>query len=276
MENIVKWKDKELVVRDSHANGGRLSKFWVEDIHTHRVFLVKGSGWFGYEPYSEKMSYLIGKSLGMDILEYDIIPAELFRGIVPVSNKCKHLSICEKIDRHGYSVTTVAEIKRARNVGLKDGEKPITNRQVMYELLPQKYIDTMLLFDAIIGNTDRHYGNVHLLRGTDGDMIGAPILDNGASLLATYYLPQLVFTGYNVGKILNKSYTLEKNHDLQMRHVETIKGLEFNIPAKTMEILNEIEPTLRLIPKTRANAIRKYVAYRLHKYLGTIKRYNKK
>ena len=53
MENIIKWKDRELVVHNmsgSQMNSGRLSKFWVKDIHTNQIFLVKGTGWFGYEP----------------------------------------------------------------------------------------------------------------------------------------------------------------------------------------------------------------------------------
>ena len=45
MEKVIKWKNLELVVRDtknSHANGGRLEKIWAEDRKSGRIFLIKG------------------------------------------------------------------------------------------------------------------------------------------------------------------------------------------------------------------------------------------
>jgi len=275
MEKIVHWKDKELIVpelKQSHAKGGRLEKFWAEDKKTGRVFLLKGSSKFNYEPFGEKIAYIIGKNLGMDILEYDIIPAELFQDILPIQSHCKYLSICEKIDRKNYSITSIAEIKRAKNVIRKlEGKDPVTNRQVMYELLPKKYIDTMLLFDAIIGNRDRHYGNVHLLRGINGEMVGAPILDNGASCLTNTSLLITLPLSYKVGEFIDSSSTFADKHIKQMQYADTLNGISFDIPVKTMQILEELEPTLNMMPKYRAELTKKYIVYRLHKYLSLIK-----
>lgn len=273
--NIIEWKDKRLVLHEFkryHANGGRLEKFWVEDINTGRQFLIKGSSAFSYEPFSEKIAYIIGKDLGMDVLEYDILPAKLFKEMIPLNPLCKYVSICEKIDRKNFSITSVAEIKRARNVVRTPDEPPITNRQVMYELLDQKYIDTMILFDAIVGNVDRHYGNVHILRSKDGEMVGAPILDNGASLLAQ--TPTIIGTalGYRVGEFFNRACTMDHTHDKQIQYIQSLSGISFDIVPKTIEILDDIQSTLDLMPKFRAKAVKKYVVYRLHKYLGLIKR----
>lgn len=279
MEKIIHWKDKELVMHNftqSHANGGRLEKFWVEDIKTGRQYLIKGSSALSYEPFSEKIAYIVGKNLGIDVLEYDIIPANLFEGLVPLNPFCKYLSICERIDRKNYSITSVAEIKRARNIVREPGSPSITNRQVMYELLDQKYIDTMLLFDAIIGNVDRHYGNVHILRGRDGEMVGAPILDNGASLLAQSSGFLSLLYGFKVGKHMDTACTMEKTHTKQIPYIQTINGLPFNVTAKTIQILNEIEPVFDMMPKLRALCVKKYLIYRLHKYLGLIRKDNKK
>ena len=52
---------------------------------------------------------------------------------------------------------------------------------------------------------------------------------------------QIAILGFYVGRFLNKSYTLEKNHDLQIEHIKDLSDLDFNIPTKTMEIINEIE-----------------------------------
>lgn len=276
--NTIKWKDKELVLHDfkkSHANGGRLEKFWVEDIKTGRQYLIKGSTALNYEPFSEKIAYIVGKNLGMDVLEYDILPAKLFKGMIKLNPFCRYVSICEKIDRKGYSITSVAEIKRARNIVKDPGAPNITNREVMYEILDPQYIDTMILFDAIIGNVDRHYGNVHLLRGRDGEMIGAPILDNGASLLAQTSLLVALLLRFKVGKYIDTG-TIDKTHSRQVKWITSINGIPFNITSKTIQILNEIEPVLELMPRLRAKCIRRYLIYRLHKFLGIIKKDNKK
>ena len=274
MEKIIKWKDFEFVVRDfelSHANGGRLGKLWVEDLKSGRIFLVKGSGKFSYEPFSEKMAYIIGKNLGIDVLEYDIVPAELFRDVLFVNPKCSYVSICEKIDRKGYSISSIAEIKRARNAIIEDEKDKVTNKQVMYEILPKEYIDTMLLFDAIIGNEDRHYGNVHVIRGKNGEIAGAPILDNGAGLLALRSTFEIMLFGNRAGEIYNRSFTTETTHDRQLEGVDQINNIDFNITSKTIQILSELKPTLDLMPERRAKVIRQFVVYRLHKYLGMIK-----
>lgn len=275
MEKIVEWNGMELAIRDfekSHANGGRLGKLWVEDRKSGRIFLVKSSSFMHYEPLSEKMAYIVGKNLGIDVLEYDIIPIKEFSGFISNPNPlCPYVSICEKIDRKGYYITSVAEIKRARNALLGEGEQTITNKEIMYEVLPRTYIDTMLLFDAIIGNIDRHYGNVHILRSTDGEMIGAPILDNGASLCANSIMCLASLANYKVGERFNQAYTIGKTHDEQIITIESLTNVRFNIATKTIDILNEIEPILELMPKQRAKVIKKYLVYRLHKYLGLIK-----
>lgn len=274
MEDIVYWDNMELVVRDmkqSHVNGGRLGKFWVEDRKSGRVFMVKGSSTFSYEPFSEKIAYIVGKNLGLDILKYDIIPVEKFKGILPIKSYCGYVSICEKVDKKNFSITSVAEIKRAQNAILEPGAKPVTNKEVMYKILPQKYIDTMFLFDAVIGNNDRHYGNVHILRGINGELVGAPILDNGASLLANNSVLTALVLGYKVGEVIDGSSTIEDKHMKQIMHATTLNGINFNIPLKTIEIFEELQSTFDLMPNDRVEAIKKYLAYRLHKYLGIIK-----
>lgn len=272
MEKVIEWKNLELVVRDftgSHANGGRLSKLWVEDRLSGRVFLIKGSSVGNYEPFSEKLAYIVGKNLGIDVLEYDIIPSSYFEGII--EKGCGYVSICEKIDRKGYFITSVAEVKRAQNAVLSLSGKKITNREVMYKILPVNYIDTMLLLDAIIGNTDRHYGNVHILRDNNGNMVGAPLLDNGASLLANVPLFAALTAGYKVGEVFNQSFTIEKTHDKQIEHISSLNNISFNIPVVTMNTLIEMEPVFSLMPKLRAKVVERYLIYRMRKYLGVIK-----
>ena len=277
MDNVINWKDKKLVVCDKEkvpSVGGRLDKFWVEDITTHKIYMCKGTGWFGYEPFSEKMAYIIGKNLGLDILEYDIIPAELFKGKVNVNNKCRYLSICEKIDNNDCKLISVTDIKKQRNLEVKSKGIAITNRQVMYEILPKIYVDLMLIYDAIIGNTDRHYGNIHILKNRHNEYIGAPILDNGASLLANTLILKITIFKNSIGKKANKSYTLEDNHNLQMKYIDELE-FNCNIPVITIDTLHELDPVIKLLPKYRQRIVKRYIVFRIRKYLSLYKRFNK-
>jgi hypothetical protein len=288
-ERVIEWEGKELIVhefRKSHANGGRLEKFWVEDRKSGREFLIKGASRFSYEPFSEKIAYLVGKNLGMDVLEYDIIPAKYFKGMIPMNPLCKYVSICERIDKQGYSITSVAEIKRALNAVKDDDEPYVSNKEVMLDIMGKRDVETMILFDAIIGNTDRHYGNVHILRNKKGEMVAAPILDNGASLLAQNKIIWALL-GYNIGKFFNRSSNMENTQEKQILHIDLtekglsthdkriadigIGGISYNIVPKTIDILNDIQPTLDKMPKIRANMIKKYLVYRLHRYLTIVK-----
>lgn len=274
MSNIVHWKNYELETVDyvgAQINGGRLQKFWVEDIKSGRQFLIKASGYLSYEPFSEKIAYIIGKNLGFDVLKYDIIPSELFKDFVNTNPFCKYASICERIDKKGYSITTIAEIKRARNIVRPINKKPFTNKEIMMELLPKEYIDRMILFDAIIGNKDRNYGNIHLLRNTKGKIKPAPLLDNGDSLLASSLLLLDMIHSRKIGEYENQSSMIFKTQDGQMSMIDTLDSINYNIPAKTIQILLDIEPILKLMNPFRAQLIRKYISYRLHKYLGMLK-----
>ena len=100
MAKVIPWRGMELVIKDfqhSHVNGGRLGKIWVEDQKSGRTFLVKSCRTFSCEPYSEKLAYLIGKSLGIDVLEYDILPAKYFQEYLSIWNPlCPYVSICAR------------------------------------------------------------------------------------------------------------------------------------------------------------------------------------
>ena len=276
MDKVVKWDKFEFQLKDfnsAHANGGRLEKFWVVDRLSNRQFLIKANTFLGYESISEKIAYIIGKNLGLDVLWYDIVPAKVFEPLIGKQLFSKYYSICEKIDRRECYITSVAEVKRARNVVRDKNDYSITNKEVMNELIPKSNLDKMILFDAIIGNKDRHYGNVHLLRKMDGTFITAPLLDNGASLLAitSFYKFWLPLGFYSLNEKENEASMTYNNHDEQITVVSTMKHVSFNIPVITIKILNDIEPTLQLISKRRAERIRRYIVYRLHKYLGYIK-----
>ena len=136
-----------------------------------KIYLYKGAtsgaSNTGYEPYSEKYAYLVGKQLGFDVIPYKI---SKWKG-----NLC---SSCEIFTSTDISYIPVGRI--VRSGGLEAVRK-------YYETLGDEFVvalNEMLVFDALICNTDRHFGNFGLLVDSHTNKIlrPAPLFDHGNSL----------------------------------------------------------------------------------------------
>jgi len=162
-------------VRSSFASSpefttnGMLPKCWRRI--DSKVYLYKGAtsgeSNTGYEPYSEKYAYLVGKQLGFDVIPYKI---SKWKG-----NLC---SSCEIFTSTDISYIPVGRI--VRSGGLEAVRK-------YYETLGDEFVvslNEMLVFDALICNTDRHFGNFGLLVDSHTNKIlrPAPLFDHGNSL----------------------------------------------------------------------------------------------
>ena len=149
---------------------GMLRKAWrfIED---DGIYLYKGgtegASNAGNEPYSEYYACQVAKAMGLNAVTYDL---ENWKGIL--ASKCK---LFTDID------TTFIPIGQlVKGGGIKaclDYYKNIS--QDAYEELC-----SMLVFDAVIYNEDRHFGNFGILRDNHtGEILSpAPIFDNGLSL----------------------------------------------------------------------------------------------
>jgi hypothetical protein len=249
------------------------------------------------EPYSEVLAYIIGKRLGIEVLEYSIIPVYMhksFRKLTKMSPLCSHVSICEKIDKIGCSIMSIAEIKRAEEV---IQHKKVTNYDIMYgignktngKIIEKYYIDQMFMFDALIGNRDRHYGNVHVLRDIDGTFKQPPLIDNGDSLMAKTTLVQMVCNKL-YSKRNDEAKTVFRTHKDQIKTITTIKNLNVNITSSIVDILLEVEGVFkdmreyksrdqtvieevvrRKFAKIKSNTMKKYLVYRILNYIGIIR-----
>ena len=149
---------------------GMLRKAW-RLIENDGIYLYKGGteGFAnsGNEPYSEYYACQIAKTMGLDAVEYDL---ENWKGIL--ASKCK---IFTDIDTSFISAGRI--VKAGGIKGCLD----------YYQSLGSDFsesIKSMLVFDAVIYNEDRHFGNFGLLRNNrTGQIISpAPIFDNGISL----------------------------------------------------------------------------------------------
>ena len=149
---------------------GMLRKAW-RFIENDGIYLYKGGteGFAnsGNEPYSEYYACQIAKVMGLNAVEYDL---ENWKGIL--ASKCK---IFTDIDTSFISIGRIVK---------SGGIKACLD---YYESLGYEFsedLKSMLVFDAVIYNEDRHFGNFGILRDNhSGETLSpAPIFDNGLSL----------------------------------------------------------------------------------------------
>lgn len=153
------------------TTGGMLRKAWHFS-DRNGIWLYK-SGTSGYanagnEPYSEFMAYQIARRMGLHAVPYELAN---WYGIL--ASKCKLFTDIDTSFIPAGRVVKTGGIDACLDYYKNLGDD-------FYQELV-----SMLIFDAVIVNEDRHFGNFGLLRDNHtGEIISpAPIFDNGLSLL---------------------------------------------------------------------------------------------
>lgn len=167
-------------IRFESNHTGYLSKAWYKI--GGELYLVKGNSIkddaIAYEPYSEVLASCVAESLGLPHVEYSITEASRFPGIRV--NGVKHVSLCKKIELN--QTGQLLSFNTLLNpIGYENFEELLTLYRKLR--LPDEDLFRMLLFDALIGNTDRHINNWEYIV-SKSSIQAAPLYDNGASLRA--------------------------------------------------------------------------------------------
>lgn len=151
------------------STDGNFPKCWKR--MNDEIFLLK-AGTTGYsnagnEVYSEVFAYQLAKFLGLNCIEYTLTQ---HKG-VEVS-KCK--LICDE-------TTGIVSLRQYIN-------NSNTDFKYLVDKFNSKYIHEMLVFDYLICNTDRHFGNIWLfIDNSTQKVIGfTPIGDNNLSCIPYY------------------------------------------------------------------------------------------
>jgi len=162
--------EKAFSTSPEFTTNGMLRKAW-RHIENDGIYLYKGgtegAANAGNEPYSEFYACQIAKAMGLNCIEYDL---ENWKGIL--ASKCRLFTDIN---------TAFVPISRL----IKD--RTLKNALDYYAGLGKPFYDdlcSMLVFDAVIYNEDRHFGNFGILRDNHTGRIikPAPIFDNGLSL----------------------------------------------------------------------------------------------
>jgi hypothetical protein len=151
------------------TTGGVLAKCWRR--LNGKIILYKagstGAANTGNEPYSEFYAFQIAQTMGLNSVEYNL-----------KKWKKQLFSTCELFTSKEFSYVPVGRI-------VTDGGWVAIIKY--YKALGERYYESlvdMLVFDAVICNEDRHFGNFGLIVDNKTNQIvdTAPIFDNGLSL----------------------------------------------------------------------------------------------
>lgn len=153
------------------TTGGMLRKSWFFS-EKKGIWLYK-SGTEGYanagnEPYSEYMASQVAQRMGLHAVPYEL---ENYHGIL--ASKCRLFTDINT------SYIPIGRVVRTGGI-----QACLDYYRELGEEFYQELV-SMLVFDAVIVNEDRHFGNFGVLRDNHtGKIISpAPIFDNGQSLL---------------------------------------------------------------------------------------------
>ncbi len=152
------------------TTGGMLPKCWRR-MKDGKIILYKsgsaGAANAGNEPYSEYYAFQIAEAMGLNAVKYNL------------SQWKKRLcSTCELFTSKKLSYIPTGRIVT------EGGWAAVID---YYRMLGKRFYDPladMLIFDAVICNEDRHFGNFGLILDNKTNTVAdtAPIFDNGLSL----------------------------------------------------------------------------------------------
>lgn len=229
---------------------GMLRKAW-RYIDGKGIYLFKGgtegAANAGNEPYSEYYASQIAQRMGLHAVQYDL---ENWKGIL--ASTCK---LFTDID------TAYIPIGRIVKTG---GIQACLDYYAGISDEAAEELKSMLVFDAVIYNEDRHFGNFGILRDNhSGKVIGAaPVFDNGLSLF---------------------NYAMQDDIDDIETYAKT-RANPYNIPYETIcrEVMGPVQrnqlhrlinfrftrhPSLNL-PEERLIAIEKHLQKRVRELLA--------
>ena len=160
------------------TTNGMLPKCWRREKGKIMLFKggTKGASNTGNEPYSEFYAAQIAEKIEINAVKYGLSNWKITgKNNKPYYELC---STCELFTSKEYSFMPIGRLMK------KGGMKEVRE---YYKGLGDEYVnalDDMLVLDAVICNTDRHYGNFGFLVDNHTNKITAPapLFDHGNSL----------------------------------------------------------------------------------------------
>jgi len=242
------------------TTNGMLPKAWrfLEDDDQSlagSIYLYKGGSSgaanTGNEPYSEYYACQIAQAMGLNSVIYDL---ERWKGIL--ASKCKLFTDTDTAFVPAGRIVRTGGLKAVMDYYAELGDDFLENMK------------SMLVFDAVVYNEDRHFGNFGILRDNHSGAIiaPAPLFDHGLSLFC-YAMKDDIATIDEYAKTRAPAYT-----------GTTFEGICKGIMGKS-----QLQQLRRLIgfsftrhssinwPEERLIAIEKHTQKRVRQLLGLVR-----
>ncbi|WAA12427.1 HipA domain-containing protein [Fervidibacillus halotolerans] len=158
---------------NKQASGTRV-KYWIIDPQTSHEYMFKIPRENTGEAWAEKISSEIGKLLGLSMVDVHLAVRKNIYGIIAK----KFTSGTEEFYEGGDLITSIVDEFDRYKLDYYNFENI---SKVLKEFQLDKEFVAIPIFDALIGNQDRHCDNWGIIRTKTGYRL-APIYDNGASL----------------------------------------------------------------------------------------------
>ena len=247
----------------AQASGTRV-KHWLIDPETNQLVLAKWPSISLGEIYAEKISSEIGHYINIPVMKAEI---GNYKGELVVL-AYNFLNTGEVLIEGGdFFEEYHREIKSNRL-------PPDYTFQRIKEILEPKslvseFVD-MLLFDALIFNTDRHQDNWGICR-KEGNLRLAPAYDNSSSLgwnLSDQYFESIYEDPQRLEMFIYRSpthigynHTTKRKHFELMQHLKQVEPVLFSSSLEKIEILTEqlIQDIVNNIPEELMSDLRKKI-----------------
>lgn len=223
------------------TTNGMLPKCWRRVDGKIRLYKggTSGASNTGCEPYSEYYAAQIASAMGVNAISYNL---SRWKGEL--------CSVCDLFTSKEYSYLPVGRVIAA------GGMEAVHE---YYKNLGEEYVNSlnaMLVFDAVIFNTDRHFGNFGFMVDNKTNQISAPapLFDHGNSLfnyagrddlenfaaLEAYAATLMPCTYDDFTGTAKKALTLELREGL--RHLLDFKFKKhsrYNLPDKRLKLMEQ-------------------------------------
>lgn len=225
-----------------NTSDGWLKKKWVM-IDSKRYLVKAGSNPYMQEPINEVFGTRLHQRLGCkNYVSYKV----LLEGDIPYS-------VCENFINHNTELVSAVSINRSmkKSNQFSSYEHFLNACQRLGIPGMKEFVDYMLVFDYLMANTDRHFGNLGAIRNVETlEWIGpAPVFDSGTSL----WHDKLTRAIHPLEKMETKPFY--SNISRQMRLVSDFSWIPFEELRHLEDDIREIFMPTEFIDEERIEAL---------------------
>lgn len=231
-------KDFNFLNYTPNNKGSRFKRLVIDNNNAKAWFKYQGKGYLVSESCSEKISYEIAKVLGYECARIELATDE--SGEIGVLN---YLFVNNNLVTHMDAISYLNK---------QEKEKPqyytISNIKETLDKLNTKLFEgfiKIMLFDALVGETDRHEENWGIETTPDGYKF-SPLYDNGCNLLREFRNAETLEKYDNGDKDFEKyiyrssTYIYKEDNIHRFKHFELIEYLNENYHDLIFKEINNL------------------------------------